>query len=79
MSYALLISCARHDFYIDTCPCQNKNEGDFWSPRVTVTRCQAPLRVRVSFSDSAGNINFYKVFHSQSESTIFQETIMFKK
>ena len=36
-----------------------------------ITRCQVPSRVRAWFNDSAGNIDFYQMFLSQSESTTF--------
>ena len=41
-----------------------------------VTRCQVPSRVRAWFHDSAGDIDFYQMSLSQSESTILHASIM---
>ena len=43
----------------------------------TITRCQVPSRVRAWFHDSAGDIDFYQMSLSQSESTILHESIIF--
>ena len=40
-----------------------------------ITRCQVPSRVRAWFHDSAGDIDFYQMSLSQSESTILRESI----
>ena len=39
-----------------------------------ITRCQVPSRVRAWFNDSAGNIDFYQMFRSQSEFTSLHES-----
>ena len=41
-----------------------------------ITRCQVPSRVRAWFHDSAGDIDFYQMSLSQSESTILHESII---
>ena len=41
-----------------------------------ITRCQVPSRVRAWFHDSAGDIDFYPMSLSQSESTILHERII---
>ena len=46
----------------------------FW----IITRCQVPSRVWAWFYDSAGNIDFYQVSLSQSESSISHESIILK-
>ena len=44
----------------------------------TITRYQVPSRVRAWFRDSAGDIDFYQMSLSQSESTILHESIIFE-
>ena len=41
-----------------------------------ITPCQVPSRVRAWFHDSAGDIDFYQMSFSQSESTILHESII---
>ena len=41
-----------------------------------ITRCQVPSRVRAWFPDSAGDIDFYQMSLSKSESTILHESII---
>ena len=41
-----------------------------------ITRCQVPSRVRAWFHDSAGEIDFYQMSLSQSESTILHESVI---
>ena len=41
-----------------------------------ITRCQVPSRVRAWFHDSEGDIDFYQMSLSQSESTILHESII---
>ena len=41
-----------------------------------ITRCQVPSRVRAWFRDLAGDIDFYQMSLSQSESTILHESII---
>ena len=41
-----------------------------------ITRSQVPSRVRAWFHDSAGDIDFYQLSLSQSESTISHEIIV---
>ena len=43
-----------------------------------ITRCQVPSRVRAWFHDSAGDIDFYQMSLSQSESTILHESIIYR-
>ena len=43
-----------------------------------ITHCQVPSRVRAWFCDSAGDIEFYQMSLSQSESTILHESIIFQ-
>ena len=44
-----------------------------------ITHCQVPSRVRAWFRDSAGDIDFYQMSLSQSESTILyvHESLIF--
>ena len=42
-----------------------------------ITRCQVPSRVRTWFHDSAGDIDFYQMSLSQSESPILHKSIIF--
>ena len=48
---------------------------EFHPSSSNITRCQVPSRVRAWFHDSAGDINFYQMSLSQSESTILHECI----
>ena len=41
-----------------------------------ITRCQVPSRVRAWFHDSAGDIDFYQMSLSQSESNILHESVI---
>ena len=42
-----------------------------------ITRCHVPARVRAWFYESAGDIDFYQIYLSQSESAILHESIIF--
>ena len=43
-----------------------------------IIRCQVPSRVRAWFHDSAGDIEFYQMSLSQSESDILHESIIYQ-
>ena len=45
-------------------------------PLSNITRCQVPSRVIAWFRDSAGDIDFYKISLSQSESFILHQSIL---
>ena len=42
-----------------------------------ITHCQVPSCVRAWFNDSVGDIDFYQMFLSQSESTNLHESIIY--
>ena len=50
---------------------------EYHSSSSNSTLCQETSRVRAWFHDSAGDIDFYKISLSQSESTILHESIIF--
>ena len=57
--------------------CVVKTFLEYHPPGSFIPRCQIPSLTREWFYEWVGDIDFYKMFPSQSESTIFHESIKY--